>query len=74
MIFTQRAQNGGLDMPGYRTGLAVRDITPPDEWLNANPSPIWLWGFGNRFAACSQPPARDDQRLTASALAISDEF
>lgn len=53
-------------MAYYRAGVATRDITPSDDLINAGR--IWLWGYGNREAACTGVL----ERISARALAIRD--
>jgi hypothetical protein len=36
---------------GYEAGAARRDITPPQEWIDAGL--IWLWGYGTRSTPCT---------------------
>jgi hypothetical protein len=54
-------------MSSFQAGIAVRDITPLEQWIQAGR--IWLWGYGNRFQACTgiyQP-------ISARAVVIQDE-
>ncbi len=53
-------------MAYFRAGVATRDITPAQDLITAGR--IWLWGFGNREAACEGVY----QRISARALAIRD--
>ncbi len=35
----------------FEASAARRNITPPQEWIDAGL--IWLWGYGDRSAPCS---------------------
>src|ERR1043166_8890872 len=54
-------------MGTFHSGIAVNDITPPREWIQAGR--IWLWGLGSR----TQPCEGVYQPISARALAIRDE-
>ena len=54
-------------MSNFQVGIAVRDITPPEEWIQAGR--IWLWGYGNRFQACDGIY----QSIGTQALVVKDE-
>ena len=54
-------------MSAFNVGAAVRDITPPDAWIQDGR--IWLWGFGSR----TEPCAGIHDRLSARALAVRDK-
>src|SRR6266496_4241000 len=54
-------------MGTFQVGIAVNDITPPDDWIQAGR--IWLWGWGER----NQPCGGVYQPISARALAIRDE-
>src|SRR5690349_6879528 len=53
-------------MSPFEVGVAVRDITPPDEWIQAGR--IWLWGYGVRSEVCDGVY----QRISARALVVRD--
>jgi hypothetical protein len=54
-------------MSNFQVGVAVRDITPADDWIQEQR--IWLWGYGNRFEACEGVY----QKIATQALVIKDE-
>src|SRR5262249_11198665 len=54
-------------MGTFQVGIAVNDITPLDEWIQAGR--IWLWGMGDRFSPCDGVY----QPISARALVIKDE-
>ena len=52
---------------GFQAGAARRDITPPQDWIDAGL--IWLWGYGDRSAPCSGVA----DPLDARAVCIRDD-
>ena len=51
----------------YEASAALRDITPPQEWIDGGL--IWLWGYGDRSGPCSGVA----DPLDARAVCIRDD-